>query len=889
MTDRVPEASLALVRERARQLIADGRSRVLALRAKPVWRHGDLTLGDVTVQVRPAVSQLAALDALTQRGDAYLVLLTDRSEADLGDVVVVQADRQRVEAIDEWEAVPPLFGATALDPALRTLGAWVPTALLDHQPSEGWPAAPSGSVTADHALGALLARLLGSGPVPDLGALLAALDEPAGRSGWQGVPGPVRAGLAAWVRGARALGRPAEMALAAAARGPVSTRALGLALDVLWPGDGTALDPSQAAARGRVESRVDDAPIAPEAARAFADAARAEVLRAVEVGDPSVASVFPQAEALLGDLGWSDGIARSSVLPGGMTARLHALAALVAQPDVAGLVAALPRLEGALADLLSHERADADAPAVLAARMSVRMVRWLATLPDREQPSQLGGALRDYLTDGAWVDRAAAVLWDGAEDPVVASAYRSLLGVARAPRSFQDKVGAALLADATARDEAPAGGLLIERVLSDLVWPMGGRSLVVLLDGMSAPVACELADDIAGLGWTELVRDGGSRLPVLAALPTVTEFSRSAFFTGELGRGLGAEAPAMRERFGAPLFHKDGLRAPAGEALPAAVRDALSGDARMVAVVLNTIDDALAKHDPGGTRWRAGDVQHLRPLLNAAALAGRTVVLTSDHGHVVERGSEALAVPGADARWRAPGGPIGSGEVLVSGRRVAPGEAVLLYREDARYTSLRSGYHGGASLAEITVPLLVFGWPGVEVPSGWRAAPPQAPAWWHETQRVAQPGGRRSRRTGGGTVVDLAPPVEAPATPVEDGTGQGTLAFEVPAVSAPVDLASQLAASPVLAEQRARAGRAAPAAEQVAAVVRVLLAGEGRAHRDTVAGVLGVPSAALPMSTLGRVLNVEGYQVIWLDADGQTVRLDEALLREQFDLRRAGG
>ncbi|HMO11405.1 MAG TPA: hypothetical protein PKB06_07885, partial [Actinotalea sp.] len=216
MTDRVPEASYALVRERARQLVADGRSRVLVLRAKPVWRHGDLAVAESTVQVRPAVSQLAALDALMQCRDGYLVLLTDRTEADLGDVVLIHAERQRVETIDEWEAVPPLFGATVLDPALRALGAWVPTALLDHQPAQGWPAAPNGSVTADHALGALLARLLGSGPVPDLGALLAALDEPAGRAGWQGVPGPVRSGLAAWVRGVPSLGRAAEMALAAA-------------------------------------------------------------------------------------------------------------------------------------------------------------------------------------------------------------------------------------------------------------------------------------------------------------------------------------------------------------------------------------------------------------------------------------------------------------------------------------------------------------------------------------------------------------------------------------------------------------------------------------------------------------------------------------------------
>ncbi|HMO10338.1 MAG TPA: hypothetical protein PKB06_02260, partial [Actinotalea sp.] len=189
---------------------------------------------------------------------------------------------------------------------------------------------------------------------------------------------------------------------------------------------------------------------------------------------------------------------------------------------------------------------------------------------------------------------------------------------------------------------------------------------------------------------------------------------------------------------------------------------------------------------------------------------------------------------------------------------------------------------------EITVPLLVFTWPGSDPPAGWRAAPPQAPAWWHETQRPPQPGGRRSRRAGPVTS-DVALPIEEPAHPVQPEAGQGTLAFEVPAAPAQGDLASQLAGSPLLAEQIARAGRAAPQVDQVAAVARVLVAGEGRAHRETVAGVLGVPAAALPLATLGRVLNVEGYRVIWLDPDGQTVRLDLALLREQFDLRRVGG
>ena len=33
-----------------------------------------------------------------------------------------------------------------------------------------------------------------------------------------------------------------------------------------------------------------------------------------------------------------------------------------------------------------------------------------------------------------------------------------------------------------------------------------------------------------------------------------------------------------------------------------------------------------------------------------------------------------------------------------------------------------------------------------------------------------------------------------------------------------------------------------------------------------------------------RLLNVDGYEVLTLDGDGVTYRLDEALLREQFGL-----
>ena len=57
----------------------------------------------------------------------------------------------------------------------------------------------------------------------------------------------------------------------------------------------------------------------------------------------------------------------------------------------------------------------------------------------------------------------------------------------------------------------------------------------------------------------------------------------------------------------------------------------------LVTCVLNSVDDALDRSDPGGTAWGADTVKHLDPLLERARHAGRTVILTADHGHVIER------------------------------------------------------------------------------------------------------------------------------------------------------------------------------------------------------------------------------------------------------------
>src|SRR5690606_24474096 len=121
-------------------------------------------------------------------------VLTDRPAQDLGDAVLLRAWRARVELPDLWQAVPPLFGASGCARDLRRVGAWVPNALLGHAPQGGWPPARGTEVTSDHALGNLLAHLLGHSlpETPDAMLVLNTLDDPNERARWRAVDPALR-------------------------------------------------------------------------------------------------------------------------------------------------------------------------------------------------------------------------------------------------------------------------------------------------------------------------------------------------------------------------------------------------------------------------------------------------------------------------------------------------------------------------------------------------------------------------------------------------------------------------------------------------------------------------------------------------------------------------
>jgi PglZ domain len=393
--------------------------------------------------------------------------------------------------------------------------------------------------------------------------------------------------------------------------------------------------------------------------------------------------------------------------------------------------------------------------------------------------------------------------------------------------------------------------------------------LLLVLDGMAASNAVEIIGSVlerVSDGWAEaLLPSTPGRGAALAALPTLTEVSRASLLTGRLTSGgqeserAGYAALCQSYKISTvTLAHKAALDTSApGEALSGYLSAAIADTGvRLVSCVLNTIDDALDRSDPGRTEWVDSAVRHLRPLLDHARRAGRVVIMTADHGHVIERrqGSQRSYPDITSARSRAGSPPPADGEVMVAGERVllpAPGgPAVLAVDERIRFGPLKAGYHRGASPAEVIVPVavLVDGLPPED--SELRLAPLQEPAWWGDplltrSQPARPQAGRTGRRDSFGLGVtgatntdsrlrsapgDMPTLFDEPEPESDQPEGLVPAAPELgePGEEASVRtearrLAERVTGSPAYAAQRKIAGRLSVSDEKVADLLAALL------------------------------------------------------------------
>jgi hypothetical protein len=253
-------------------------------------------------------------------------------------------------------------------------------------------------------------------------------------------------------------------------------------------------------------------------------------------------------------------------------------------------------------------------------------------------------------------------------------------------------------------------------------------------------------------------------------------------------------------------------------------------------------------------------------------MAGRVVVFASDHGHMLDDETQISRNEYGD-RWRGNDQKLEEGEIVLAGPRVAAngGRVIVPWSERTRYGMRKNGYHGGATLQEMIVPIAVVS-AGVQI-NGWIERSPMYPQWWEEP--VAAP--------------QTAVPLLAPQPPAPARKGRTAPLFEplelerVPAGPSWIDL---LIRSEVFASQKKLAGRVAPPDDQFRSLLLALEERGGKLTRATLAHRLGLPlvRVAAFIAAARRVLNVEGYAVVRFDETSDAIELNRELLLAQFEL-----
>lgn len=859
--------TLSQLASHAARVLEEGAPRQALAYAWPhPWSGGEsIEVGGRTLPLRYCSSNLEVREALAADGDTPAVLLIGLPENALGQDILARFARHRLLHVDRWQLVQDAYGVRQVDARLFPL-QWLPAVLLDAVSAR--PRTPAPVLTLEEAMATCLAFSFGL-PVEQPGLEDFAQTCEASHARWLAIPQEQRVHFRQHLLGQ--FGPLAEAFIAAMENGNGhAITAIGLACDVLYA-DQAEKVPELRDARVRLESRLGGHRLQAAEGKRWARLAQELIGRLNEAGRVSIERMTAE---LLHAVGADEHLALSSVLSLGLDARLDQLGKSIElflrTPD------ALTEVEAATAHALAHRHAPRNHPGPGAVRMAARLCRSLA-----EDIAGAAGAdpVGYYLEHGAWQDWARRSL-RGVRPERFARAVTRLLDQVALARRAQDGAFASSLLASLRLGEVPAGLTPVESALDRVVAPLASQLplLLVVLDGMSADVSLAMSQSLLSRGWTAWDRRG-EPLALLATIPSVTECSRSSLLSGRLARGVArqeAQAFAAHEglrrasRSGHPprLFHKAGVEQShqLGTEVAAAIADA---SCQVVAVVINAIDDALAKSDQVRIDWDIETIPLLAEVLDHASRAGRAVVLTSDHGHVLERDS-ILRPGGAGERYRTAEAPVAEGELLADGPRVRAlmdSAIVVPWREDIRYAVKKNGYHGGVSRQEMIVPLGIWTPPGMELPdAGYLPTNNASPAWWESDGQVPPP---RS--------VPAQPPVRRRAA---EASG------DLFAPRQASGLADALLASSVFGHQQARVGRVALEPQRLATLVRKLEDGGGRARIEQLAQAIEMPAVRMRgvVSILQRTLNIDGFPVVTFEQATGTVLLDLPLLRTQFQL-----
>jgi hypothetical protein len=850
---RSPEARLIGIRSPGRRPWPESIERG-GKRFRVVW-------SDSALELRDQLSRDAEGDRL--------VVLTSLPDQALGADLLARFPRARLLQPDSWQMVRGAFQARDIDPRLGG-EEWLADLLVEHAPAEGYPPVPGGVLDADTAWRHLLARAIGfEAPRPDVESLLAWTLDEAGIDRFLALPDDVRSHITKHLVDVGGGSTALVVGAIGAGHGPTAV-SLGLVMDVVLA---DKQEPELRDAAVRLEP-VFGCRIDREMGLRFADAAKRIVGR---VDRPTAESCQSRAGEWLERLHIEAFARLSDYVSIGFDQRLMDAAEGLSS-TIQGS-APLSTAEAAVAAVLRHEQARLDVKRAERARMALRLARWLASA----ESSTTGwtDAATSYAREGAFVDLARGILFDGDPRADVAAVYGTITTRATERRERENEAFARMLQSWNGRLASESAVVPVEHFLDQVLAPVARLSSVLLIvfDGLSCAVYRQLYNDLTREGWIELIPEGrGEPPPLIATLPSLTQISRNSLFSGRLARGRASDecnafakhaALVACSRAGRPplLFHK-GLLGSA-VALAEDVRAAIAEpQQRIVGVVHNVVDAQLDGSDQLDVDWSLEELRFARSLLRGARDAGRVVVLASDHGHILDHGTTYYPAEGG-ARWRRADGEVRPFECTFEGERVLTPDGsrrvVVPWSESVRYSSKSRGYHGGATLQELVAPLAVMSI-GTALP-GWCEAPPVQPIWWEQSIPTQIPMLKTKRR------------------PAKRSNGHPEL-FEQPPQIVARSWIERLIASSTYRAQKQLAGRVAPRDEEIMRLLKALDERGGRLSQTALAQALRQPVVRISglVSAAARVLNVDQSRILHFDRASQTVTLDKSLLERQFEL-----
>jgi hypothetical protein len=868
-------------------------SRYFAIRATDGWNGPDrLMIDGAEHLVFPCVSDLQVRESLllAEADNKPAVLLCSMPENTLGDDVLSRFAKHKVFAPQLREMVAELFSARIIDPRVLKTKPLM-NGLLEKVPVQGYPPVPGGTLDLQTAWLALLSQIIGETvEFPSLTQVLEwSLSSDRLRRLMEMEP-DLKAAFTEWF--VRSRGEPARFIMAALESGH------GNDLIPLGAVMGLVFDPQHfrdaehQAARGRLDKYLQGRMIDAEAAMGWYRSSQALLSQWPAACGPQLRrQTLNRLDELIGELGLLHQAWASEQSPQGLEQRYQQLGLLLTQALAAKSSSQLGEVRDAISRVKKHLLGMEDSERLERMEMACRMIRWLQTTAAPSSQASFDGMVDFYHQDGGFIDWARYRLKESDLSAEVRKAFDAILErVDQRARAFE-KDFAIQLQDWTRSEHKPDRFILIEDVLEKVVTPVAKQQpvLLLVLDGMSVAVFRQLMQGILRQDWTEIVReDDPLPKPVLATLPSVTAISRRSLFLGKLNPSTnGTEQGEFQKndllfkgsggQVRPQLFRMGDLTDEDQGGIANQVRQAISDKkCRVVSVVLNAIDDHLDSGKQIDFSWEVNRIRGLKDILRQASEAGRLVMITSDHGHILDTGTKMLTSPKDERgdRFRLSTDAVVEGELEFEGSRInqATGRnrITLAWSDKIRYGKDKRGYHGGANPQEMVVPFAIISDARAEAPDGWREVAAYQPPWWN--------------------LGAFAEPEIVPAKGKAKKDAPKLELFEhaqVKIASGGADWIGALLASPLFQEQSKLALRGAPTEELLRKLLGTLDARGGSLLKPALARELGMPAFRVDglVQNVSRILNVDGYEVIGFDRASDTVSLNVRLLCTQFEIK----